>query len=125
MAGITNQYAASDGDIFSEFFKVYKLGPLIGERTWGGVRGIRGEIPSHGWRLHHASRIRRSTACDSKWVVENHGVAPDIEVDDRPDDVVRGKDAQLDRAIEEVMKQDRSQPEEAAAAAPGSSGISG
>ena len=45
MAAITNQYAASDGDIFSEFFKVYKLGPLIGERTWGGVRGIRGMMP--------------------------------------------------------------------------------
>ena len=45
MACVTNQYAASDGDFFSYFFKQYKLGPLIGERTWGGVRGIRGEIP--------------------------------------------------------------------------------
>ena len=47
---------------------------------------------------------------DSKWVVENRGVAPDIEVDDRPDDVVRGKDAQLDRAIQEVMKQIEANP---------------
>jgi tricorn protease len=47
---------------------------------------------------------------NSKWVVENHGVAPDIEVDDRPDDVVRGKDAQLDRAIQEVMKQIEANP---------------
>ena len=45
MACITNHYAASDGDFFSYYFKFYKLGPLIGERTWGGVRGIRGEIP--------------------------------------------------------------------------------
>ena len=43
-------------------------------------------------------------------MVENHGVAPDIEVDDRPDDVARGKDAQLDRAIEEVMKQVEANP---------------
>jgi tricorn protease len=109
MAAITNQYAASDGDIFSEFFKVYKLGPLIGERTWGGVRGIRGEFP-----LIDGGYITRPEfadyGLDSKWVVENHGVAPDIEVDDRPDDVVRGKDAQLDRAIQEVMKQIEANP---------------
>jgi tricorn protease len=109
MACITNQYAASDGDIFSEFFKVYKLGPLIGERTWGGVRGIRGDIP-----LIDGGYITRPEfadyGLDSKWVVENHGVAPDIEVDDRPDDVVRGKDAQLDRAIQEVMQKIEANP---------------
>jgi tricorn protease len=109
MAAITNQYAASDGDIFSEFFKVYKLGPLIGERTWGGVRGIRGEFP-----LIDGGYITRPEFAhydlNSKWVVENRGVAPDIEVDDRPDDVVRGKDAQLDRAIQEVMKQIEANP---------------
>jgi tricorn protease len=109
MAAITNQYAASDGDIFSEFFKVYKLGPLIGERTWGGVRGIRGEFP-----LLDGGYITRPEFAhydlNSKWVVENRGVAPDIEVDDRPDDVVRGKDAQLDRAIQEVMKQIEANP---------------
>jgi tricorn protease len=109
MAAITNQYAASDGDIFSEFFKVYKLGPLIGERTWGGVRGIRGQFP-----LLDGGYITRPEfahyGLNSKWVVENRGVAPDIEVDDRPDDVVRGKDAQLDRAIQEVMKQIEANP---------------
>ncbi len=109
MAAITNQYAASDGDVFSEFFKVYKLGPLIGERTWGGVRGIRGEI-----FLMDGGYITRPEFSDynlqSQWVVENRGVAPDIEVDNRPDDVVRGKDAQLDRAIAEVMKQIEANP---------------
>ena len=109
MACITNQYAASDGDIFSEFFKIYKLGPLIGERTWGGVRGIRGEI-----FLIDGGYITRPEFSEynlqSKWVVENRGVAPDIEVDDRPDDVVRGKDAQLERAIQEVMKQIEANP---------------
>jgi tricorn protease len=109
MACITNQYAASDGDIFSEFFKVYKLGPLIGERTWGGVRGIRGDV-----ELIDGGYITRPEFArydlNSKWVVENRGVAPDIEVDDRPDDVVKGKDAQLDRAIEEIMKQIEANP---------------
>ncbi len=109
MAAITNQYAASDGDIFSYFFKVYKLGPLIGERTWGGVRGIRGMMP-----LIDGGSVSRPEfslyGLDSQWVVENHGVAPDIEVDDRPDNVVNGKDAQLDRAIQEVMKQIEAHP---------------
>ncbi len=109
IAAITNQYAASDGDIFSEFFKVYKLGPLIGERTWGGVRGIRGMMP-----LIDGGSVSRPEfsiyGLNSKWIVENHGVEPDIVVDDRPDDVVRGKDAQLDRAIQEVMKQIEAHP---------------
>jgi len=45
LACVTNAYAASDGDIFSYYFKKYHLGPLIGMRTWGGVRGIRGFVP--------------------------------------------------------------------------------
>ena len=109
LACITNQYAASDGDIFSQMFKVYKLGPLIGERTWGGVRGIRGNIPLIDGGYITRPEFSRYDL-NSKWVVENRGVAPDIEVDDRPDDVVRGKDAQLDRAIEEVMKQIEANP---------------
>ena len=109
MAAITNQYAASDGDIFSEFFKVYKLGPLIGERTWGGVRGIRGNIPLIDGGYITRPEFSRYDL-NSKWVVENRGVAPDIEVDNRPDDVVRGKDAQLERAIQEVLKQIEANP---------------
>ena len=117
MAAITNQYAASDGDFFSEFFKIYKLGPLIGERTWGGVRGIRGMMP-----LIDGGSVSRPEfslyGLDSKWMVENRGVAPDIEVDDRPDDVVRGKDAQLERAIQEVMKQIEANPKKLPARPP-------
>jgi len=109
LACITNQYAASDGDIFSQFFKIYKLGPLIGERTWGGVRGIRGYI-----YMMDGGYITRPEFSEynleSKWVVENRGVAPDIEVDNRPDDVVRGKDAQLERAIQEVLRQIEASP---------------
>ena len=80
LACVTNAYAASDGDIFSYYFKKYKLGPLIGMRTWGGVRGIRGFEP-----LLDGGYISRPEfsvyGLDSKWVIENYGVAPDIEVD--------------------------------------------
>jgi len=109
MACVTNHYAASDGDFFSYFFKVYKLGPLIGERTWGGVRGIRGEIP-----LMDGGYLTRPEfalyGLDRKWEIENRGVAPDIEVDNRPDLVREGRDPQLEKAIELVMKEIHEHP---------------
>ena len=109
MACVTNRYAASDGDIFSYYFKYYKLGPLIGERTWGGVRGIRGQMP-----LMDGGYITRPEAArydlNSKWIVENHGVQPDIVVENRADLVVKGQDPQLEKAIEVVMKAIKANP---------------
>jgi tricorn protease len=109
MACITNAYAASDGDIFSYYFKKYHLGPLIGMRTWGGVRGIRGFEP-----LLDGGYITRPEfsvyGLDSKWVIEDYGVAPDIEIDNTPDLVMKGQDPQLEKAIEVVMKAIKDHP---------------
>jgi tricorn protease len=109
MACVTNHYAASDGDIFSYMFKQYKLGPLIGERTWGGVRGIRGNIP-----LMDGGYITRPEfslyGLDSKWVIENHGVQPDVVVDNPPDLVVKGQDPQLEKAVEMLMEKIKANP---------------
>jgi len=109
MACVTNHYAASDGDFFSYFFKVYKLGPLIGERTWGGVRGIRGYIP-----LIDGGYVTRPEfslyGLDSQWLIENRGVAPDIEVDNLPGQVLAGHDPQLEKAVELVMQQITAHP---------------
>jgi tricorn protease len=109
MACITNEYAASDGDFFSYYFKFYKLGPLVGMRTWGGVRGIRGEIP-----LMDGGYVTRPEfslyGLDSKWLIENHGVQPDIVVDNTPDQVMAGHDPQLEKAIELVMKEIQEHP---------------
>jgi tricorn protease len=109
MGCVTNEYAASDGDFFSYFFKKYKLGPLVGMRTWGGVRGIRGYIP-----LMDGGYITRPEfslyGLNSEWLIENHGVAPDIEVDNRPDLVMTGHDPQLEKAIELVMKEIQEHP---------------
>src|SRR6266567_4990114 len=70
MVCLTNHYAASDGDIFSYTFKYYKLGPLIGERTWGGVRGIRGEFPlMDGGYITRPEFARYNN--QSQWIVEN------------------------------------------------------
>jgi tricorn protease len=109
MACITNEYAASDGDYFTYFFKYYKLGPVIGMRTWGGVRGIRGEIP-----LLDGGYVTRPEfslyGLDSQWLIENHGVQPDIVVDNTPDKVMSGHDPQLEKAIELVMKEVQEHP---------------
>jgi len=109
MVCITNHYAASDGDFFTYYFKKYQLGPVIGERTWGGVRGIRGYIP-----LIDGGYITRPEfslyGLDSRWLIENQGVEPDIEVDNRPEEVVRGRDPQLEKAIEVVLKDMREHP---------------
>lgn len=110
LACVTNEYAASDGDIFSYFFKYYKIGPLIGMRTWGGVRGIRGYIPLlDGGYITRPEFSRYND--QSQWVVENHGVDPDIVVDNTPDQVMSGHDPQLEKAIEVVMQQINAHPQ--------------
>jgi tricorn protease len=117
MACVTNHYAASDGDIFSYMFKHYKLGPLIGERTWGGVRGIRGQMP-----LMDGGYITRPEfamyGLDSKWVIENRGVEPDVVVDNPPDLVVKGQDPQLQKAIDMLMEQIKANPKKLPARPP-------
>jgi tricorn protease len=110
---LTNHYAASDGDLFSYAFKFYKLGPLIGERTWGGVRGIRGQFPLlDGGFITRPEFARYDN--NSKWIIENHGVQPDIVVENRPEQVVSGKDPQLEKAIEVVMKAIQDNPKKLA-----------
>ncbi len=117
MACVTNHYAASDGDFFSYMFKHYKLGPLIGERTWGGVRGIRGMMP-----LMDGGYISRPEfslyGLDSKWLIENRGVQPDVVVDNPPDLVVKGRDPQLEKAVEMLMEQIKANPKKLPAVPP-------
>ncbi|MFV1959152.1 MAG: S41 family peptidase, partial [Planctomycetota bacterium] len=103
MVALTNEYAGSDGDIFSHGFKLYGLGPLIGKRTWGGVIGI--------WPRHALVDGTLTTQpqfanwfVEGGWSVENHGTDPDIEVDIRPQDFAKGRDPQIERAIQEVEK---------------------
>ena len=116
-ACVTNHYAASDGDFFSYFFKQYKLGPLIGERTWGGVRGIRGMMP-----LMDGGYITRPEfslyGLDSKWLIENRGVQPDVVVDNSPDLVLKGQDPQLEKAVEMLMEQIKANPKKLPAVPP-------
>ncbi|MCD6452665.1 MAG: PD40 domain-containing protein [Acidobacteria bacterium] len=109
MLTICNAYSASDGDIFPFFFKKYKLGPVIGTRTWGGVRGIRGYTPllDGGYVTMPEFSVY---GLDSKWVMENHGVDPDIVVDNRPDLVVKGRDPQLEMAVKILLEKIKKEP---------------
>ena len=108
-ATLINHYSASDGDMFPYYFRQYGLGPLIGTRTWGGVRGYNDD-----WKLLDGGDLIVSEnsiyGLDSQWILENHGVSPDIEVDDFPGDLLKGKDAQLDAAIDYIMKKIKEHP---------------
>lgn len=104
MVTLLNMYSASDGDYFPHFFREYGLGPLIGTRSWGGVIGIRG---THTGLVDGGTITQPEFAAyslDRQWHIENVGVEPDIHVDNEPYDEIRGIDAQLDRAIEEVLR---------------------
>jgi tricorn protease len=98
IVAVTNQFAGSDGDIFSHCFKLYGLGPLVGMRTWGGVVGIN---PRH--RLVDGTETTQPEYSfwftDAGWGVENYGTDPTHEVDVAPQHVLRGEDPQLDEAL--------------------------
>ena len=109
MVALTNELAGSDGDIFSHTFKMLRLGPLVGKRTWGGVIGI---WPRH--RLVDGTVTTQPEFSfyfdDVGWRVENYGTDPDIDVENAPQDYARGLDPQLDTAIAVALEQLASRP---------------
>ena len=109
-ACLINGFSASDGDIFPYYFRKYGLGELIGTRTWGGVRGIRGNPGIMDGGYVYPPEFSRYDL-DSTWNMENYGVAPDIRVDNLPHEVVQGRDPQLEKAVEVLMKKIEENPE--------------
>lgn len=111
IVALCDEFTGSDGDIFCQAFKDLQLGTLIGKRTWGGVVGIMcdkrlvdgGLLTQPEFAFWFKSR---------DWAVENNGVVPDIEVEYDPASYAQGKDPQLDRAIEEILKQMETYKEE-------------
>jgi tricorn protease len=109
LAALINETSASDGDIFPYYFREAGLGPLIGVRTWGGVVGISGLGPLlDGGQVFVP--LSGTNAATGEWVIEGHGVDPDIEVWNDPKSVLEGKDPQLERAIREVMQRIQADP---------------
>jgi tricorn protease len=103
IVALTNQFAGSDGDIFSHVFKLYKLGPLVGKRTWGGVIGIN---PYH--RLVDGTITTQPEFSfwfvDVGWKVENYGTDPDYDIDIAPHDERAGVDPQMNKALELISQ---------------------
>jgi tricorn protease len=101
-AMIINEYAGSGGDAMPWLFRQRNIGPLIGKRTWGGLVGIVG-FPA---LIDGGSVTAPNLAfynLKGEWDVENHGVAPDIEVEYDPALVRAGHDPQLEKAVQVVM----------------------
>lgn len=104
LVGLTNEQAGSDGDIFSHGFKLKKLGPLVGKRTWGGTVGI---APRYGLVDDTVTSQPEYSFFfdDVGWELENNGTDPDIEVDNTPKDYLLGQDPQLLKSIEVALDQ--------------------
>ncbi len=101
---IANEFSASDGDIFAHSFKLMKLGPVVGKRTWGGVIGY----------SFHSTLVDGSVTTqpeysfwfeDIGWQLENYGTEPDIEVEITPQDYVKKRDPQLAKSIQVILEQ--------------------
>jgi tricorn protease len=94
---IADETAGSGGDLLPWMFRKFKLGPIVGKRTWGGLVGILGfpEFLDGGG----ITAPNLAIWTDEGWVVENEGVPPDIEVEQTPAAVIDGHDPQLEKAI--------------------------
>jgi len=106
---LLNETSASDGDIFPHMFRKAGLGPLVGKRSWGGVVGISGLGPMiDGGQI--TVPLSGTNDVDGRWVIEGHGVDPDIVVENDPKSVIAGKDPQLERGVTELIKKMDAEP---------------
>jgi tricorn protease len=101
---LTNGYAGSGGDALPYYFRKRKLGTIIGTRTWGGLIGLSGspELMDGGSVTVPTFRFLDT---QGMWAVEGEGVAPDIEVVDRPELIAAGHDPSLEKGVEVLMEQ--------------------
>jgi tricorn protease len=106
---IINEMSGSGGDALPWYFRKAGLGPLVGKKTWGGLVGIGGypQLLDGGYVTAPRAAIY---GLKGDWEVENHGIAPDIEVELDPAAYRQGHDAQLDKAIEVVMQELKEHP---------------
>jgi len=104
MALLCDEFSASDGDIVTYRFKNYHLGKVIGKRTWGGVTGIRGTLPLVDGGVLNRPEFSIYDLEGKNWIIEGVGVEPDIVVDNDPYLEFTGTDQQLNKAIEVILQ---------------------
>ncbi|HOF21720.1 MAG TPA: PDZ domain-containing protein, partial [Bacteroidales bacterium] len=107
---IINEYAGSGGDMLPWMFRKFNVGTLVGTRTWGGLVGTLGfpELMDGG----SVTAPNLAIWTEDGFIVENAGVAPDVEVEQLPSEIIQGKDPQLDKAIEIILKELEKNPQE-------------
>jgi tricorn protease len=106
---LVNEYTASDGEAFAEGFRRLGLGKVIGTRTWGGEIWL----SSSNFLVDRGIATAAETGVygpEGEWLIEGHGVDPDVVVDNLPRATFDGRDAQLEAAIDHVLGLIRSQP---------------
>lgn len=109
MVCLLDENSSSDGDIFPHMFRQAGLGPLVGKRSWGGVVGITGHGPLLDGGQVNVPQFG-TNAANGAWVVEGHGVDPDIVVENDPKSLLAGRDPQLERGVQEVLRRMQERP---------------
>jgi tricorn protease len=106
---LTNGYSSSGGDAFPYYFRKKGLGQLIGTRTWGGLVGMSGNagLVDGGYIAVPRFGIYDE---NEQWIIEGTGVSPDIEVVDRPEQLAKGIDPSIEKAVEVLLKQLQENP---------------
>jgi tricorn protease len=101
---LTNGYSSSGGDAFPYYFRKRGLGKVIGTRTWGGLVGMSGNagLVDGGYISVPQFGIYDE---NEQWIIEGVGVSPDIEVVDRPEQLAKGMDPCIEKAVEVLLKQ--------------------
>jgi len=99
----------SDGEVFTDHFREMGLGTVVGVPTWGGLIGIINMIPLTDGGLVTQANVGFANL-RGEWVVENRGAQPDIFVENRPEDLLSGRDPQLEKAVEVILEQLENEP---------------
>lgn len=108
-AMLINGYSSSGGDAFPYFFRKTGEGKLIGTRTWGGLVGISGNAGLVDGGYISVPRFGIYDR-DGEWIIEGIGVYPDIEVIDRPDELAKGNDPSIEKAVEVLLDELKAHP---------------
>ncbi len=106
---LINGFSSSGGDAFPYYFRKKGLGQLIGTRTWGGLVGISGNATLVDGGSISVPRFGVFDE-NSEWIVEGIGVYPDIEVVDRPEQLAKGIDPGIEKAVDVLMEQLKANP---------------
>jgi len=106
---LCNEGTGSDGEVFTQHFKDLHLGTVIGTPTWGGLIGIINMIPLTDGGMVTQSNVGFANL-KGEWIVENRGAQPDIYIENNPEEVLKGRDEQLEKAIEVIMQQLKESP---------------